>query len=151
MCSKTGLRTKQVEYVFQALAPLALGCVKCSIVFFYRRIFCATKYNTFDWATQLLVGTIILWAISFFLANVFQCGTNFAAVWAPLLVFKTECSKTLPLQEGYVISDTVLDTILLVLPLPKVCQLNPSFQYVVIPTTSNLTNHYPRFGGCRCQ
>ncbi|KAF6222231.1 hypothetical protein HO133_001317 [Letharia lupina] len=32
--------TSRTPYIFQTLAPLALGFVECSIVFSYRRIFC---------------------------------------------------------------------------------------------------------------
>lgn len=79
--------------------------------------------DSFDWVSRFLIGAIILWAISFFFAFVFQCGANFAYVWAPIQVLSTECSKTLLLEEYYAVSDTILDIILLLLPLPMVCQL----------------------------
>lgn len=60
---------------------LALTFVKLSCMFFYRRIFRVGRSLILDAAVFTVVTILILWAIAFFFAFTFMCGTHFDYLW----------------------------------------------------------------------
>ena len=70
-----------------------------------------------------MVGIIIVWSIIFFLATVFQCGTNWSLNWAPITLFLTECSNTLNMLTVFTATDIITDVIIIAMPIPMVCKL----------------------------
>lgn len=110
----------QTSYIFQILAPLGLGFIKCSIVSLYRRIFCVGigVRDPFDLTTRIMLIILALWSVAFGLAFVFICGINFSQNWQPVLVAGVQCP--LPIIIAYVISDAILDLSLLIMPIPLV-------------------------------
>lgn len=110
----------------------ALTLIKLSCMFFYRRVFRAGGSRLFDLAMFTIVAIIVVWAISFFFAFLFMCGTHFDYLWTSL-ANETKCAKTMTLQNGFAISDVITDLLVLLFPLPLVI---PGF----IASTAHLAN-----------
>ena len=98
---------------------LALTFIKLSCMFFYRRIFRVGSNKIFDAAMVGVVVIIVLWAISFFFAFTFMCGTHFNYLWTSL-ANEAKCAKTMMLQQGFAISDVITDFFVLLFPIPLV-------------------------------
>jgi hypothetical protein len=126
---------------------LQLAFVKLSILFFYRRIFCGTKgtstsiMNIVTWA---MIALTIIWGISFFFANLFQCGIHWTDNWSSTATLNNDCIKTVQMNEAYFISDFLIDFIIFVMPIYKVR---------IYPLTSCtvLNSLVDRFGASKCQ
>jgi hypothetical protein len=56
---------------------LAYGCIKMSIVAFYRRLFVVDKRSMFGIVTFVTSIVLVLWSLSFILLVIFPCGTHF--------------------------------------------------------------------------
>lgn len=98
----------------------AYGCIKASIVCFCRRLFVAHKGSPFDWASGILLGIIVLWSVGFLMAQIVGCGKQVELHWAPLqVVMASGCDVSTP-EIAMVISDVVLDVLIVILPLPAV-------------------------------
>lgn len=97
--------------------PIALGLLKLSICFFYRRIFCGRKFVI---ASRLVIGVIVLWTTAFSIAIATACGTHFDANWASLGVLKEQCVDTFRLLLTYTITDVAVDFVLIIIPIPLV-------------------------------
>jgi hypothetical protein len=76
--------------------------------------------------TALLIAITIAWGIAFFLVNLFECGTKIDANWGPSLGFHLYCVNTNEMNLAYCYSDLILDVIIMVLPVYKVCKTNSS-------------------------
>ncbi|KAI9652821.1 MAG: hypothetical protein M1831_006346 [Alyxoria varia] len=105
------------------LQDLALGLVKLSVLLFYRRIFCG---RTFDICSKLLIALVSLWALLFTFLHLFQCGTQFHAIWGPLDERLKLCLDVTPITEAMAITDVVTDGFILILPVPMVLRLQMS-------------------------
>lgn len=100
------------------------GCVKASIVFFCRRLFVAHKGSPFDWTSGVLLVIIALWSVGFLMAQIVGCGKEVELHWAPLeMVMASGCDVSTP-EIAMVISDVILDVLILILPLPAVRPLS---------------------------
>ncbi|KAI0972066.1 hypothetical protein F4678DRAFT_431031 [Xylaria arbuscula] len=115
----------KLQFAIQLLLDFAYGFVKTSIVLFCRRIFIANRGSFFDWASRITLVIIFLWSLSFLLALVVGCGKDVAVHWAPLKLAASGCDLSTP-EVAVVISDIVLDVIIIVLPLPAIWALNMS-------------------------
>jgi hypothetical protein len=120
-------RSPQIEFAFQLLMIAAYGCIKLSIVYFYRRLFVAGPRTVFAIVTNVTVGVIILWTIAMFLVFLFDCGANIWANWTSLAAAEAYCSIGFTSEEAMAISDLILDFWVMLLPFPMVC---PSAQAV---------------------
>lgn len=112
----------KVEWAFELMQILSLASVKLSFIFFYRRIFCIGSGGAFSVITWIVAVIITLWAVSFFLGLLFVCGTHFSAWWTSIQSLNTYCHPTLDLEQAFAISDFITDLIVLILPVPSVCQ-----------------------------
>ena len=123
---------------------LALGFVKLSFMFFYRRIFGASDSKHFDRIMFTVVAIVVAWTVSFFFAQMFACGIHFEYLWTtfPNQLNHGKCVKTLIMQNAFAISDFITDLIVLVFPLPFVSMMTQ--QIIASLTTS-------RSGSCDCQ
>ena len=99
---------------------LAYGCVKLSIVAFYRRLFVVNSNTPFNIATKVMGVIIIGWTIAFFLMVVFACGTHFSANWGSTPSQLEFCPIGFTSEYGLVISDLIIDVVIFFLPLPLV-------------------------------
>ncbi|KAL8760592.1 MAG: hypothetical protein Q9184_003224 [Pyrenodesmia sp. 2 TL-2023] len=111
---------EKLEWAFNIMAPLALGFIKLSILFFYRRIFRGRLFDFLSWG---LIGVVLLWTLGFTLTQIFDCGIHFETNWG-LLSDLQKCLNTFHLLLAYSISDVIVDVLILVLPLPLVWMLH---------------------------
>ena len=96
------------------------GFCKLSIVFFYRRIFVVSKKDLFDLVTKITVGLTVAWTVAYLCAMGFNCGTKFWAHWGSYFELFTYCVGGHHIYESLLISDFILDVIILIIPLPMV-------------------------------
>ncbi|PCG89963.1 Hypothetical protein PENO1_101630 [Penicillium occitanis (nom. inval.)] len=121
------IRLQQIQYFFDFIGVFAFGLLKLSILFFYRKIFCAMRTDpTFDVITKVLIVLVIAWTLAFGIGAIFLCGVHPKNAWAPVAVVAEKCSAQLTFLEAYAISDFVMDVIIWSLPHPKVSIDNPS-------------------------
>ena len=123
------LTSSKIQYEFQLVQIVALGLVKLSVLFFYRRIFSVNvAYKPFDIATRLMIWIIILWTVSFFFAFLFDCGTHVDAQWTTLENLVQYCDS-LNSEIAFAVSDMICDLLILILPLPMVFLTTLSIYY----------------------
>ncbi|KAI0518513.1 hypothetical protein F5B22DRAFT_599503 [Xylaria bambusicola] len=108
----------KIEFLSIIFSPLSLGPTKLSIVCFYRRIFRGSKFSIL---TSILLAVIASWAAAFFFAGLLIC--------VPVEAFWTQdpaarCFVPIPLFYTGAISDTIVDVIILSIPVPLVWKLN---------------------------
>ncbi|KAI0802500.1 hypothetical protein GGR55DRAFT_700984 [Xylaria sp. FL0064] len=115
--------TEKIFFAFILTQNFAFGFAKLSILYFYRRIFYT---RTFKIVTSVMIVVVGIWAVGFFFAYLFRCGTNFWALWAPLKFLIEYCYDSKPLFYTLAISDVITDFVILSLPLFWVWRLNMS-------------------------
>lgn len=104
------------------MSPLALGSIKLSILFLYRRIFRGRVFDVLNW---ILIALVVLWILSFFLVQVFDCRTRFYMNWGPFSELQI-CLSVFHQLLAFCISDVIIDIFILVLPVPLVSLMNLS-------------------------
>lgn len=114
------IHIEKLEWAFNIMSLLALGPIKLSILFFYRRIFLGHLFGFFSWSLIILV---ILWTLGFLLTLIFDCKTHFDTNWGPLSDLE-RCLDTFTQFLAYSISDVITDVFILVLPLPLVWRMH---------------------------
>ena len=100
---------------------LAFGCVKYSVILFYRRLF---RGKIFQHWTTFLLALVTIWTFGFFFTVLFECGSNVWAVWGTLDDLLTHCANEVEFFEGDCISDIIVDVMILLTPLPIVSEKN---------------------------
>lgn len=116
----------QIQYFFDFIGVFAFGMLKLSILFFYRKIFCAIPSTNsgrapiFDTITTVMIILVVVWTLAFGIGAIFLCGAHPKNAWAPVAVVAEKCSAQLIFLEGYAISDFIMDVIIWALPHPKV-------------------------------
>ncbi|KAL8688492.1 MAG: hypothetical protein Q9218_005611 [Villophora microphyllina] len=93
----------RVQYASILLFVLALGSVKLSFIFFYRRLFVTARRTAFDWAVNIAIGVIVLWSVSLFFGFLFACGTHVSAAWGSVKDEEDFCGAALDLDNAYVL------------------------------------------------
>ena len=88
-----------------------------------------------------MVGTIIAWSVIFFLATVFQCGTNWSLNWAPITLFLTECSNTLNMLTVFTATDIITDVIIIAMPIPMVCKIRKDVLMKILTMLDMVTSN----------
>ncbi|KAI0418352.1 hypothetical protein F5X98DRAFT_337841 [Xylaria grammica] len=99
---------------------LAFAFIKASIVVFYRRIF---RGNWFYHSTAIILVVICSWAISFFLASLFQC-VPVSQGLLPTWTRTGKCYNTHPMFVSMASTNLIIDITILVIPQPLVWRLN---------------------------
>ena len=116
------------------MQPSALGCIKLSFIFFYRRIFIVGTnnaiFNIVSLASLILMG---VWMLGFFLGTLLICPGHIDAYWSFSMPAYGYCWNYVQLLIFWSIlygSDVVTDVIVLLLPVPSVSfpQLHSSIQ-----------------------
>ncbi|KAG9235552.1 hypothetical protein BJ875DRAFT_421775 [Amylocarpus encephaloides] len=103
--------------------PLALGCIKLSFIFFYRRIFnVGPTKSVFNIVSLASIALIIVWMFGFFLAVMLFCPGHVEAYWGP--TERQYCWKTTKYFFAYTWSDVGTDFLVLLMPLPSVLKLH---------------------------
>ena len=104
---------------------LAFGVIKMSVLLLYRRIFVGRTFNHYS---LVMCGVIALWALGFFFAVAFSCGTNLANFWTSAQTIEQYCVNTNALYLGFAISDVLTDILILAIPIPIVWKLHMSVE-----------------------
>ena len=99
---------------------LALGIIKLSITFYYRRIFVAVRGSLFDWIISVAISIVLLWTVGCLLAFIFSCGIQISGNWGSIHDLITYCGLSGHVSNAFVVSDLVTDVMVLCLPLPVV-------------------------------
>lgn len=95
--------------------------LKLILLFFYRRIFRGRAFNIASWT---LIGVVIAWAITFFIAILAACRTSIRANFETLGILKAKCVNTFVVLVCLAVFDVVVDLAIMILPMPLV--LRPS-------------------------
>lgn len=113
----------QTEFATQLLSVLSLVFTKLSIVVFYRRIF---KGKVFSIISTTLLVAVAAWGVAFFFATLFEC-MPIPMVWKTLFgtpEHQAVCYNYLPMFWATAISNMIMDTAILALPIPFVWRLH---------------------------
>ncbi|KAI4142318.1 MAG: hypothetical protein LQ341_003249, partial [Variospora aurantia] len=117
-------------YIFEALFPVTTIATKLSILYLYKRIF-STFNPIFSWALYIVGALQVGWAVSGFFTTVFQC-------WPIDILWRLDgglfsghpaaghCIDLVASLTGLAVINTVLNTALLVLPMPMIWNLHTS-------------------------
>lgn len=117
---------QQIQYFIDFIGVFAFGSLKLSILFFYRKIFCASKTSkdAFNIITASMIALVIIWTLSFGIGAIFLCGARPAYAWAPVALVAEHCTAQLQFLEAYAISDFIMDCFIWSLPIPKILGLH---------------------------
>lgn len=96
---------------------VTLMTLKLAFLFFYRRIFRGRTFNIASWT---LIGIVVAWAISFFVAILAACGTSVRANFETLGTLKAKCVDTFIILVCLAVFDVVVDLAIMILPIPLV-------------------------------
>jgi hypothetical protein len=114
--------TAKIEYAFQPIQILTIGCTKLSFVFFYRRVFVTgnSKRNLFSKVTWAMIVLLTSWTLAFTFAMLFNCGKDVDAQWTGE---NTRCDNPISPQNALGISDFITDCFVFLLPIPMILGL----------------------------
>jgi hypothetical protein len=116
-----GTHSGQYMQIVLILSILAIGLIKLSVVFLYRRIFyISTSFNIYS---TFLVVLIITWTVAFLGANIFQCGTHPAAAWTSVKQIMEYCDDTSGATAALALTDLIMDLMIIAAPMPIVWRL----------------------------
>lgn len=102
----------------------ALGCIKLSFLFLYRRVFTKRVAKQFSWANWFMIAVVVSWMIGYFFTLLFLCGTDFKAYWTSSFTEEHFCLPTAPVHLGYAISDVITDILTILLPVGEILKLH---------------------------
>ncbi|KAH8588161.1 hypothetical protein B0O99DRAFT_747042 [Bisporella sp. PMI_857] len=117
IAERTLIRSK-VIWILQLLTTLGPGLTRTSILFFYKRIFIG-KYSQINSWTFIVVNGI--WTISYFFGNIFGC-VPLKGNW--IHDPNGKCIDFFMFYKSMVISDVILDGLVLMIPWYPVWKLN---------------------------
>ena len=98
----------------------AYGFIKLSVLLFYRRIFVTS--STFRLINDIIIVLISCWALSFFVAEIFLCGTHLKALWDEDSS-RGHCASHSLLLLWFAITDVIGDIAVLAMPYPSIRKL----------------------------
>ncbi|OAA50679.1 hypothetical protein NOR_01129 [Metarhizium rileyi] len=114
-----------LNIVHNIITVVCLGCIKASILFFYKRIFCVSGRKA---ALNIVVVCSIIvigcWVVTYCFLVGFQCHTHFSALWDGTYV--KYCTYSFPVLLSEAITDFLLDVWVLVVPIPAIMKLHTS-------------------------
>jgi hypothetical protein len=88
---------------------------------FYRRLFCAMRPSILNTIILTLVAIVVAWVIGFLVLYCLSCGSNIDALFQGDIPYVVYCLNLIEkFEEGYAISDFILDSLILLIPLPSV-------------------------------
>ncbi|KAF2800435.1 hypothetical protein K505DRAFT_970 [Melanomma pulvis-pyrius CBS 109.77] len=115
--------TRKVEFSMELLQFPALTCTKLSLLFFYRRVFCSPWRAFLRLLFSAMITLCIIWGLGFYFSMAFICGTHFSAYWTSVKELRTHCPHLHTQQTWLAISDSIIDGIIFVIPIPLVFRL----------------------------
>ena len=119
---------------FEIIEIPALGLTKLSFVFFFRRVFNTRITRWYDILTSGMIVITTAWTAAFFFAFLFICGSKPQLFWASAKIEKAKCVRTQLLHDSFVISDVILDVMILSMSIPIVCNVHYTafFEWLMI-------------------
>ncbi|KAF2819252.1 hypothetical protein CC86DRAFT_460678 [Ophiobolus disseminans] len=114
------------ELLEKIFMMLAYGCIKMSIVAFYRRLFVVNKKSVFAIVITVTQVVLVLWTLAFILLIIFPCGNHIWANWGSSGDQLALCPVVFTSEYGLTGSDLILDLYIFILPLPSVWKLQMS-------------------------
>ncbi|KAI5865621.1 hypothetical protein GGS23DRAFT_560048 [Durotheca rogersii] len=119
------LKLGKFEYALWIGHVLAIGLIKLTILFMFRRLFKGRAYRTaFDYANWILVTLVALWTVAFLFLDIFACGATPSASWESWNSLRNACIDTFGMQTGCAVFSWVLDLAIFVEPLVMIRTLN---------------------------
>ncbi len=121
----------QAQVIFQTTHVVPITFAKCSILFFYRRIFRGSCFSVIVWATIVLA---VVWGVSFFFTLLFLC--------TPIPTYArygasgpgVSCSDQAQVFYALSISDVLIDFIIITIPIPFVWRLQMPLRHKIAVT-----------------
>ena len=107
--------------IIEAVNVIPIGLAKCSLLFFYLRVFRGKLFSVITWATITLAA---MWAISFFFSLLFACTPIHLYVREGITTPDVSCINTTQVYYAVSISDFVIDVVILVIPVPFIWRLH---------------------------
>jgi len=116
-------KAKHIELSYLLLGITALGLIKLSICFLYWDIFAKFKFRRFLVIWMIIIG---VWATSFVLAGLLECGSHLKALFGHPQEYLDHCGSAITTGWAMVGSDVATDLITLIIPIPVVLGLHMS-------------------------
>jgi hypothetical protein len=111
------------------LSAASLGFTRISALFFFRRVFCVPGgTRTLRAVIYTTIVIISLWMAAFIIIPPLQCGPDLSVWSAPAKVRAAHCTIGPKFILGFCISDLVLETAIIWIPVPLILRLHASFQ-----------------------
>ncbi|EED13068.1 conserved hypothetical protein [Talaromyces stipitatus ATCC 10500] len=118
-----------VQFVVIFLLALASGFLKLSIICLYRRIFVSVLCGSiFDWITIAALVIVAAWMVTFVVATTLTCGVHVAVKWGNLADKNQYCGMDLDIGNAFVISDSVTNLLIWLMPMPMIWRLHMSWR-----------------------
>jgi len=111
-------------FALQILQLVVLSIIKIAALAFYRRVFCAVRPSPMNTIIWILISITAAWGVAFIGFYAGGCGRNPAAAWQGDLPFLEFCIHLTPqFEKSFAISDFILDTLVLIVPIPSIWKL----------------------------
>lgn len=111
-----------------------LGCAKLSFLFLFRSIFVTSNKSVFGIATWVMIAITFAWMTVYFFTFLFACGGHFDRWWTTVY----QICLGIPFEYSYALSDPLLDTLIIAMPIPMVG--NRTQQFSSLPGYVNSPN-----------
>lgn len=111
------LTYEKCKFGLLLVSLISLGCAKASLLFFYKSIF---STRAFRLTSQIMIVVVAAWTIAFFFSYLFIC-TPVTPFLEPY--YGKKCVNVLPLYYTSCATDSLVDIIILCMPIPMVLKL----------------------------
>ncbi|KAI1630546.1 hypothetical protein F4809DRAFT_636478 [Biscogniauxia mediterranea] len=122
-------KAKHIELAFLLLGVANLGFIKLSVCFLYWHLFAEVMLRRFLIFWMVI---IVVWATSFVLAGLLECGSHLTALFGQPSEYLEHCGSSIPSGWAMVGSDIATDFITLIIPIPVILRLNMSTQKKIL-------------------
>jgi hypothetical protein len=115
----------QIEFAVILMSIVDLSLIKLSFLFFFARVFIYDKSNLRsirNMSIFLMILLITIWGLGFSITYLAACQDNFALHWDA--GDTTQCINTFWMLYALAISDTAMDCITIIIPIPLIWKLH---------------------------
>lgn len=136
-CALLGVQLRQFGYPQTQVAAshlpfrieASLGFTRISALLFYCRIFCVLgRMTALRAAIYTSIMVISLWMAAFIILPPLQCGPDLSVWSAPASVRAAHCSMGNKIILGFCVSDLLIETAVIVMPIPSILPLQTSLK-----------------------
>ncbi|KAM3080819.1 hypothetical protein ACMFMG_004773 [Clarireedia jacksonii] len=115
---------EKLVFALQILQLFALTLIKCSALAFYRRVFCTVRPSLLNTVIWILIIITTAWGIGFIGFYAGSCGSHPSAAWQGNIPFIKYCRDITPkFEQAFAASDFILDSFVLIIPIPSIWHL----------------------------